>query len=78
MIFWIILLLATVLYRNHMVPDRQGSAAHEIPNHWISPSLIDDKKDRIANKSWLVFDQNSFMIVHDFMNPQTWRSLNYI
>ena len=28
-----------VLYRNHMVPDRQGSAAHEIPDRRISPSL---------------------------------------
>ena len=38
--FWyFILLLGTVLYRNHMVPDRQGSAAHEIPDHWISPTL---------------------------------------
>ena len=29
----------TTLYWNHIVPDLQGSAAHEIPNHWISPSL---------------------------------------
>ena len=29
----------TTLYWNHIVHDRQGSAAHEIPNHWISPSL---------------------------------------
>ena len=30
--------LRTTLYWNHIVPDRQGSAAHEIPNHWISPT----------------------------------------
>ena len=33
------LYLEADLYANHMVPDRQGSAAHEIPNHWISPKL---------------------------------------
>ena len=30
---YFILLLGTVLYRNHMVPGRNGSAAHEIQNH---------------------------------------------
>ena len=39
--FWyFILLLGMVLYRNHMVSDQQGSAAHEIKkNNWISPTL---------------------------------------
>ena len=32
--------LGIVFYRNHMVPDRQGSAAHEILNHWMSPSSM--------------------------------------
>ena len=35
--------LRTVLNRIQMVPDWQGSAAHEIPNHWISPTLRDNR-----------------------------------
>ena len=36
--FWhFILLQVTVLYRNHMVPDRRGSAAHEIKKIIESP-----------------------------------------
>ena len=31
--------LRTTLYWNQIVLDRQGSAAHKIPNHLISPSL---------------------------------------
>ena len=27
------------LLTRDLVPDRQGSAAHEITNHWISPTL---------------------------------------
>ena len=38
--FWhVISQLRAVPHRIRMVSDRQGSAAHEIPNHWISPSL---------------------------------------
>ena len=38
--FWhFISQLGAVLYRNHVVLGRQGSAALEIPNHWISPTL---------------------------------------
>ena len=38
--FWhFISQLGAVLYQNHMVLDRQGSATLEIPNHWISPTL---------------------------------------
>ena len=38
--FWhVITQLRTTFFWNQIVPDRQGSAAHEIPNHWISPSL---------------------------------------
>ena len=33
--------LKTTLNWKHIVPDRQGSAAHEIPNHWISSRLKD-------------------------------------
>ena len=29
----------TTLNWNHIVPDRQGSAAHETPNHWISHNI---------------------------------------
>ena len=43
--------LGTVLYRNHVVPDRQGSAAHEIPNHWISPSQSSFKRSSANVKS---------------------------
>ena len=32
--------LGTVLYRNHLIPDRQESAAHEIPNHCIFPLVF--------------------------------------
>ena len=40
--FWhVISQLWTNLYWNNIVPDRQGSAAHEILNYWISPSLCD-------------------------------------
>ena len=38
--FWrVISQIRTTLYWNHIVPDRQGSAAHGIPIHWISPTL---------------------------------------
>ena len=38
--FWhFISQLGIVLYRNQMVLDQQGSAALEIPNHWISPTV---------------------------------------
>ena len=31
--------IRTALYSNHIVADRQGSAARKIPNHWISATL---------------------------------------
>ena len=31
--------LRTTLYWNHIAPHRQGSAAHKIPYHWISPTI---------------------------------------
>ena len=38
-IWYMISKLRTILYWNHIVLDRQGSAVYENPNHWISPTL---------------------------------------
>ena len=40
-IWHVISQLRTTLCWNHIVPDLQGSAAHEIPNHWISPRIAE-------------------------------------
>ena len=40
----------TTLYWNHIVPDRQRSAAHKIPNHWISSSLTSNRHNFMVEK----------------------------
>ena len=51
--------LRSVLYRNHMVPGRQRSAAHEIPNHWVFPS---SKAFRAENFCPSIFVKFSFVL----------------
>ena len=52
--FWhVISQLRTALYWNHIVPDRQGSAASKIRNHCISPSL------RVI-RGWVIYDSVRF------------------
>ena len=71
--FWhVISKFRTTLYWNHIVPDRQGSAAHEISNHWIPPiltlngmlpqSVFGTSWKRIVNrpKSYGRFSQTSY------------------
>ena len=55
---YFIFLLGTVLYRNYMVPYRQGSATNEIPNHWVSPSLqsLIEAFVRSLSKNGLMFE----------------------
>ena len=78
------------LYRTHMVPDRQGSAAHEIPNHWISPRLryitvilieliFDDVKSFYL--SFYISRKNDFFFEFCFSNSRTmdpWNSKNWL
>ena len=55
-----ILFLGTVLYRNHMVPERQGSAAHEIqkiigsPLHYLF----------LGQKYWMPISMNLYPTYH--------------
>jgi len=42
--------LKTVLYRNNMVPDRQGSAAHEIQKTLNHPNLDGTLTNRYLTK----------------------------
>ena len=52
--FWhVISQLRATLYWNHIVPDRQGSAASKIRNHCISPSL------RVI-RGWVIYDSVRF------------------
>ena len=52
--FWhVISQLRTTLYWNHIVPDRQGSAASKTRNHCISPSL------RVI-RGWVIYDSVRF------------------
>ena len=51
--------LGIVLYRNHMVLGRQGSAALEIPNHWISPSVTSVKAFKMKNRNNISLDSSN-------------------
>ena len=52
--FWhVISQLRTTLYCNHIVHDREGSAAHEILNHCISPTL--SSKLKRLNFKWILY-----------------------
>ena len=71
--FWhVISHFRTTLYWNHIVPDRQGSAAHEIPNHGISPSL------HFVNNSNKSFNGDEFfeMNIRYFWSPPCWTRLS--
>ena len=80
--FWhVISQLRTALYWNHIVPDRQGSAAHKIPNYWISPKLRGGKYfDPVLNvKHMHVISiwSNSNWIKSGFSNKLTHVIINF-